>query len=195
MNVSLNRRLRNQSVATTQLPEIAARVGTEAGHSGGTLARRTDLDRPPCKRSGSARVSTLGGGVRDLQTLMKTMSPALLPGTWAYVTVPLGKGVPAGLNPLMIFREPEGLTLLLDEKDLAKSHLPHAFFCRGISLNVNSSLYAVGFLALISETLAKAAMSINIVSAYNRDYIFVPSARADEAVMLLQQLATAAQRK
>lgn len=139
-------------------------------------------------------VSILGGGVRDLRTLLKTMSPALIPGSWAFVTVAHGLPIPPGLNPLMTYREPEGLSMLLDEPDLAKSRLPHAFFCKGISLNVNSSLYAVGFLAAISECLAKASMSINIVSAYHRDYIFVPTARADEAVRLLQKLAADAAR-
>ncbi len=133
-------------------------------------------------------MSSLAGGEKDLQTLLRTMQPSLIEGSWAFVTVPQGKPVPPGHHPLMTYREPEGLSLLLDEKDLAKSGLRHAFFCRGISLNVNSSLYAVGFLAAVSEVLAKAAMSINIVSAFHRDYIFVPTGRADEAVLLLKKL-------
>lgn len=104
---------------------------------------------------------------KNLQQLLRTMQPSLLEGTYAFVTVAHGKPTPPGLAPLMTYREPEGLTLLLDEKDLAKSGLPHAFFCCGISLNVNSSLSAVGFLAAVSERLAKAAMSINIVSAFH----------------------------
>ncbi|MEW5740241.1 MAG: ACT domain-containing protein [Myxococcota bacterium] len=126
---------------------------------------------------------------KNLQQLLRTMQPSLLEGVYAFVTVANGKPTPPGLSPLMTYREPEGLTLLLDEKDLAKSGLPHAFFCRGISLNVNSSLYAVGFLAAVSERLARAAMSINIVSAFHRDYIFVPSARAEEALEVLRALA------
>ncbi|MBL8917180.1 MAG: ACT domain-containing protein [Archangium sp.] len=117
------------------------------------------------------------------------MQPTLLEGSWAYATVPKGKAMPQGLTPLAMYEEPEGTSLLLSEKDLAKSGLPHAFFCRGISLNVNSSLYAIGFLAAISEVLAKAAMSINIVSAYHRDYLFVPTGRAEEALELLKKLA------
>ena len=128
-------------------------------------------------------------GEKDLQTLLRTIAPTVLEGSWAFATVPKGKPMPAGLSPLMTYVEPEGTTLLLEEKDLARSGLPHAFFCRGISLNVSPSLYAVGLLAAVSETLAKAAMSINIVSAYHRDYIFVPSARAEEAVGLLKKLA------
>lgn len=126
---------------------------------------------------------------KNLQQLLRTMQPSLLDGTYAFVTVPNGRPTPPGLAPLMTYREPEGLTLLLDEADTARSGLPHAFFCRGISLNVHSSLYAVGFLAAVSERLARAAMSINIVSAFHRDYLFVPSSRADEALEVLRALA------
>jgi hypothetical protein len=126
---------------------------------------------------------------KDLQTLIRSIAPTLLEGSWAFATVPKGKPVPAGLKPLMTYEEAEGTTLLLDEKDLARSGLQHAFFCRGVSLNVNPSLYAVGLLAAVSDVLAKAAMSINIVSAYHRDYIFVPAARAEEAITLLKKLA------
>ena len=129
---------------------------------------------------------------KNLQQLLKTMEPSLLDGTYAYVTVPKDRAVPPGLSPLMTCREAEGLTLLLDERDLAKSGLPHAFFCRGISLHVASSLYAVGFLAAVSERLARLAMSINIVSAYHRDYVFVPASRADEALAALKALAAEA---
>jgi uncharacterized protein len=128
-------------------------------------------------------------GEKDLQTLLRSIAPTLLEGSWAFATVAKGRPMPQGLNPLMTYQETEGTTLLLNETDLAKSALPHAFFCRAISLNVNPSLYAVGLLAAVSETLAKAAMSINIVSAYHRDYIFVPSARAEEALTLLKKLA------
>ena len=134
-------------------------------------------------------VSVTTKAEKDLQTLLRSIAPTLLEGSWAFATVPKGKPIPPGLKPLAMYEEVEGTTLLLDDKDLAKAGLAHAFFCRGISLNVNSSLYAVGFLAAVCEVLAKAAMSINIVSAYHRDYIFVPSARAEEALMLLKKLA------
>ena len=134
-------------------------------------------------------MANLFGGEKNLQTLLRTMQPVLMDGAWGFVTVAKGKPLPKDVEPLMTYREAEGVTLILSEADLTKSGLMHAFFCRGISLQVNSSLYAVGFLATISETLAKAAMSINIVSAFHRDYIFVPHNRADEAVALLKKLA------
>jgi hypothetical protein len=129
---------------------------------------------------------------KNLSQLLKTMQPALLEGSWAFVTVPKGRALPAGITPLMTCQEPEGLSLILSEADVLRSGLPHAFFCKCISITVHSSLYSVGFLATVSAALAKAAMSINIVSAYHRDYLFVPTNRADEAVALLKKLATEA---
>ncbi len=133
-----------------------------------------------------------GAGEKNLRSLLRSMQPVLLEGSFAFVIVPNGTTVPAGLEPLMTCREPEGLTMILSEAQLAKSGLPHSFFCRGISLNVHSSLYAIGFLARISERLARASMSINIVSAYHRDYVFVPTSRAEEAVSELKKLAAEA---
>jgi hypothetical protein len=117
------------------------------------------------------------------------MQPVLLPETYAYVTVPGGRSIPANLTPLATFKEPEGWSLLLTEREAIASALPHAFWCRGISLQIQPSLFAVGLLAVIADRLAKAGISINIVSAYHRDYIFVPSIRAEEALGILRRLA------
>jgi hypothetical protein len=118
------------------------------------------------------------------------MQPVLLPETYAYVTVPSGRPIPATLNPLASFREPEGWSLLVTEREAGMSGLAQSFWCRGIQLGIQPSLYAVGLLAAISERLARAGISINIISAYHRDYVFVPIARADEALNILRRLAT-----
>ena len=128
-------------------------------------------------------------GEKNLRELLKSMQPQLLEGTYGFVHVPPGRAVPPGLKPFATCEEPEGPTLILTEADLAKSGLPHAFFCRCIALSTHSSLYAVGFLAAVSERLAKAHMSINLISGFHRDYVFVPTGRAEEAVSVLKKLA------
>ncbi|MDQ3263252.1 MAG: ACT domain-containing protein [Myxococcota bacterium] len=128
-------------------------------------------------------------GEKNLRALLRSMRPALLEGTYAYVSVPKDQPIPARLSPVMSFREPEGWSLLLEQKEAVTSGLVATYLCRGISLNVHSSLYAVGFLAVIAERLAKATISINIASAYYRDYIFVPMDRAEDALQLLRKLA------
>ena len=58
-----------------------------------------------------------------------------------------------------------------------------------ISLNVNSSLEAVGFLTAVTEKLAAAGVSVNAVSAFHHDHLFIPAEKADLAISLLNDLA------
>ena len=55
---------------------------------------------------------------------------------------------------------------------------------------MHSSLEAVGFLARITTKLAAHGISVNAVSAFYHDHLFVPTARADEALTLLRELAS-----
>jgi hypothetical protein len=58
-----------------------------------------------------------------------------------------------------------------------------------VTLNIHSSLEAVGFLAAITTRLATAGMGVNPVSAFYHDHLFVPADRAEEALELLMELA------
>jgi hypothetical protein len=128
-------------------------------------------------------------GKTDLHKLIGLMSPELLPGVHVFATLPSGAPRPAGLDPVMIFREREGETLILRENEAKAAGLPFAFPSRMITLNVHSSLDAVGFLAAITTRLAAAGIGVNPVSAYFHDHLFVPAHRADEAMAILKALA------
>jgi hypothetical protein len=56
-----------------------------------------------------------------------------------------------------------------------------------ITLSIHSSLEAVGFLAAITGKLADHNISVNPISAYYHDHLFVPAARAQAAMELLQE--------
>ncbi|TIM21889.1 MAG: ACT domain-containing protein, partial [Mesorhizobium sp.] len=57
------------------------------------------------------------------------------------------------------------------------------------TLNIHSSLEAVGFLAAITTRLAAAEIGVNPVSAFYHDHLFVPVDRAEEAIDVLRRLA------
>ena len=128
-------------------------------------------------------------GEIDLQKLLGSMSPELVPGIFVFATVPQGTEKPAGLNPVMTFREQEGDTLILLEEEARVVGLESVFRSRMITLNVHSSLDAVGFLAAITAHLATAGIGVNPVSGYFHDHLFVPAGRAEEAMAILQALA------
>ena len=133
------------------------------------------------------------GGETNLARLIAGMTPKLLPGVFVFATLPPGAN-PGGIEPLMTFRESEGVTLILDEGEARKAGIAGTFRSRMITLEIHSSLDAVGFLAAITARLAEAGMGVNPVSAFHHDHLFVPVDRAEEALLILDQLAAEASR-
>lgn len=128
-------------------------------------------------------------GETDLKRLLAGMKPKLQPGIFVFSTVPVGAAIPAGLEAVMTFRESEGMTLVLDEARAREAGIDGTFRARMITLEVHSSLEAVGFLAAVTARLAEAGMGVNPVSAFFHDHLFVPAERAAEALRILELVA------
>ncbi|OBQ63388.1 ACT domain-containing protein [Mesorhizobium erdmanii] len=129
-------------------------------------------------------------GETDLKTLLASMRPELLDSIYVFATLAPGVAQPDGLEPVMVFREREGTTLIVTEAAARAAGLTASFRCRMITLDIHSSLEAVGFLAAITTRLTTAGMGVNPVSAFYHDHLFVPAERAQEALRLLKKLAT-----
>jgi hypothetical protein len=111
-------------------------------------------------------------------------------GTFVFCTIEANKEIPAAVRPRLTFHEEEGMTLVMLLEEAQALGLRHQFASRLITLTVHSSLEAVGFLAAITARLAKAGISVNAVSAFHHDHLFVPGHRADEALALLQDMSS-----
>jgi hypothetical protein len=131
-------------------------------------------------------------GESNLAILLQNMKPEMHDGVFVFCSVPLDREIPATLQPVHIFREREGTTLVVRREEAESVGLPCQFASRLITLSVHSSLEAVGFLAAITGRLAEAGISVNAVSAYYHDHLFVPERRAEEALHLLQEMSNSA---
>lgn len=131
------------------------------------------------------------GGETDLGTLLRTLTATLDPELYVFATLP-GGAAPTGLAPRMAFREAEGLTLILTRAEAEAHGLAHEFPCRMITLDVHSSLAAVGFIARIATELARAGMGVNPVSGFHHDHLFIPDGREHEALAILAGIAAGA---
>lgn len=127
-------------------------------------------------------------GELDLNTLLRTLTTKLVEGIYVFATIPNGT-VPEGLSPRMMFQEAEGTTLILLQSEAVAHNIPHEFPSRMITLNVHSSLEAVGFIAIIATELAKHGMGVNPVAGFYHDHIFVPVGREGEALEVLTGIA------
>lgn len=130
-------------------------------------------------------------GEVDLNALLKNMNPDLHPDIFVFCTFAQDEPVPAFIRPQLRFREREGTTLVMRREEAERAGLRYAFVSRLITLTVHSALDAVGVLAAVTSRLAEAGISVNAVSAFYHDHLFVPVDRADEAMAVLLELAKA----
>lgn len=133
-------------------------------------------------------MTAIPAGEISLSKLISTLTPILDAAVFVFVTLPRSD-LPHDVVPRMLFREAEGVTLILEKSEAQTHKLPYTFPCRMITCDVHSSLEAVGFLAAITAELSKAGMGVNPVSGYFHDHLFVPEGREDEAMALLRRLA------
>ena len=139
---------------------------------------------------GHITMASQAAGETSLQTLLSTLTVILHPATYVFLTLTNSQDVtslPIPFNDIiMSFRESEGLTLIVPLPIAVKQALDYQYRCRMITCNVHSSLEAVGFMAHIATKLAEKGISVNPVSGYYHDHLFVPEDKAEQAVEILE---------
>lgn len=128
-------------------------------------------------------------GERDLHILLSSLQISIADEMYVFAT--LKDGIfHDSLAPRMTFREAEGLTVIITQEQAEAHGIAYEFESRMITLNVHSSLEAVGFMALISAKLADADIPVNPVAGFYHDHLFVPAHKLAEAKAVLSQIAT-----
>ncbi|TXH80359.1 MAG: ACT domain-containing protein [Rhizobium sp.] len=131
-------------------------------------------------------------GITDLKQLLSGMRPRLAEREFVYCCVPAGALANClHLEPIGLFREEEGLTLIMPLEAARQAGLPIGPVMRMITLEVRSSLEAVGLTAAFATALGNEGISANVVAAYHHDHIFVPAADAGRAMAALEALSAA----
>ncbi|MEQ5789150.1 ACT domain-containing protein [Erythrobacter sp. NFXS35] len=115
--------------------------------------------------------------VSELSAMLAGMAPVLHPDPWQFVLL----DGDAPTDAFALIREDEGLTAIVAGQG------DGAAFAR-ITLMVHSALEGVGLTAAVSGALAGAGIACNIVAGFHHDHLFVPWARRDEALAVLQRL-------
>lgn len=131
-------------------------------------------------------------GGTELTALLKHMQPMLLPEEYVFVSFESGSyGDYANLTPIASFQEKEGLTLVVPRS--AADHSQHAYsgVFKCITLQIHSSLEAVGLTAAFATQLTEHGISANVIAGFYHDHIFVGLADASKALSALKELSSA----
>ncbi|MBN2086426.1 MAG: ACT domain-containing protein [Anaerolineales bacterium] len=113
-------------------------------------------------------------GVSDLSALLQSMHPALIGRPFVFASIPRQALAGLAFIPMGTFCESEGVTVIATQTQARNAGWPAGDAWGCITLMVHSSLHAVGFLAAITSALAREGISVNPVSGYYHDHLFVP---------------------
>lgn len=126
-------------------------------------------------------------GESDLNKLIKGLSPKLNDGEYVFTSI---KNIEL-LNTsevICTFKEKEGFTLILERSRADQLGLRYNFIASWITLEVHSSLNAVGLTSLFTTELADNGISCNVIAGYYHDHIFVSTKDSLKTLGILKQL-------
>ncbi|UKB77913.1 ACT domain-containing protein [Chryseobacterium sp. MEBOG07] len=127
-------------------------------------------------------------GEKDLAVLLQNMEPVLNAGEYVFCTVENLGEIKDIEKILFFFREAEAVTIVLEKAIAEEWGMNYSYISSWITLNIHSSLEAVGLTAAFANALKQENISCNVVAAYFHDHIFVAKEDAENAMKALEAL-------
>ena len=126
-------------------------------------------------------------GEKNLVKLIKEMTPILNDGEYIFATLKNANTINRE-DTICEFKEKEGTTIVIERKKADELKLDYHFIASWITLEIHSSLEAIGLTALFSKQLADNNISCNVVAGFYHDHIFVDKKDAQKAIKTLKTL-------
>ena len=132
-------------------------------------------------------------GETSLNVLLQSLKVSSQPTTYVFVSLPIDQVVhpfPIPITDIRLwFWESEGVTIIIPLHLAEKYGYEFSYRCKMVTLDVHSSLEAVGFLAAVATRLAENGLSSNVVGAFYHDHLFVKEEEVEKVVSVLEELA------
>jgi uncharacterized protein len=126
-------------------------------------------------------------GETNLQVLLRNMTPHLDEDPYGIVVAAQEKAVPVD-EVFSVIHEQEGSTLIARQAVLVDSGYAVDPEWARITLQIHSSLQAIGLTAAFATALGNAGISANVVAGFHHDHVFVQWERRHAALSALQAL-------
>ncbi len=118
----------------------------------------------------------------DLTQLLTGLQPTVRPGEFVFVT-----GVDIA-EPEAMVREREGRGFVVERTVADAQDLAYDGIFAWITLEVYSSVQAVGLTAAVSKALAAESIACNVLAGFHHDHLLVPADRVADALAALRHL-------
>lgn len=130
-------------------------------------------------------------GEKHLGALLSALSPELMDGEYVFCSFEKAEyGDYSCLDPIAVVKECEGLTLVISRAKADEHEVAYESVFKGITLNVYSSLDAVGLTAAFASRLTEHGISANVIAGYFHDHVFVQTEVAEKAMTALRGLSS-----
>ncbi|MBP1839494.1 ACT domain-containing protein [Formosa algae] len=126
-------------------------------------------------------------GETNLSQLLQGMTPKLNDGVYVFSTVKDLSKIDRR-DTICEFKEQEGTTIVIEKQKADALKLNYEYIASWITLQIHSSLDAVGLTAVFSNALSKHNISCNVIAGYYHDHIFVDVKDSDKAMNVLKRL-------
>lgn len=134
--------------------------------------------------------------VKGTRKMVASMTPVMQNGTFVFCSMFHNDDAMAVMQFARgAFAEDEGMSLILKKTDADRLGLSYERELNQITLMVFSSHTSVGLTATVTGELARRKIPAFVVSATQHDHLFVPTARAKQAMDLLRDLQSRAQKE
>jgi len=130
---------------------------------------------------------------KELIKTFKKIEFKVLPQDFLIIKIPLNQYKKIKNNFHSMIFEKEGVTLVIlkNNWNKTKSNFKNYKIERGykiITYNTSTDLNLVGFLAIISKIMADKGISLNVISAYYRDYFLIKKSKVELAIKELNKI-------
>ncbi|MDH3294987.1 MAG: ACT domain-containing protein [Acidimicrobiia bacterium] len=127
-------------------------------------------------------------GEIDLGPMLATLTVTRRPGAYVFIAIPADHDQPSARGVEAMLVEAEGVTVVATVEAAEANGWSHDGRWAWLSLDVHSSLEAVGLTAAFATALAGDDLPCNVLAGYHHDHLLVPIDRADDAIACLDRL-------
>lgn len=127
-------------------------------------------------------------GEMDLQQMLSEMRVTIRDATYCMVSLSSPSRELRDSAAAVIVEE-EAVTLVITTTQAEDNDLPYDFAAAWLTLEVHSSLHAVGLTAAVAQVLTDEGIPCNVLAGFYHDHLLVPAGKGHQVKILLESQA------